>query len=112
MALPANTLRIVLNEGRFIADTATPDAPLSIAPFTFGDVIPLRLEAYLRAQSDASQFTAVDISSFTIEAMIGDANQRPALGFWTLTFGADTFGPFAAEAKAWQDQQRLNAYDS
>jgi hypothetical protein len=98
MALPQIILRVVLNEGRFIADTSRPDNAPEIQPLTFGDKVAFKIEAYKRAQSDASVFQSVDISSFTTALIVGESNQRPSIGFYTISGISGAFPALATAA--------------
>ncbi len=97
-------LRIVLSENRFITDISTPDAPLQIPPFTFGDVLPIKLEGYQRSLSDASQFSSVDLHSLNVSLFIGSPNQRPSIGLWTIDFGSGVLPALHAQAKFYEVQ--------
>lgn len=110
MALAPIPLLIVLNEGRFIVDTSTPDVPLQIPVFTFGDKVPIKLEGCVRLSSDASQFDSVDLSDFDVELSLGIENQRPSLGFFTIAFGATVSEAFPVKADAFTVEAGLGGY--
>jgi len=93
-------LRILLDEGRFIASTDRPDAVLLPPPFVYGDVMPVELSGYRRSQHDRSAFYAVDLSGYDIRLAVGSTNARPELGFYTLTFGGSISLPISAGATA------------
>jgi hypothetical protein len=93
-------LRMLLDEGRFIASTARPDAALNLSPLVYGDVVPIELSAYRRSQHDSSAFEAVSLTGYDISLAVGFPNSRPSLGFWTLVFDGSTSAPISAEATA------------
>lgn len=110
MALAPIPLKIVLNEGRFVVDTSTPDAPLQIPVFTFGDKVPIKLEGYVRLSSDASQFESVDMSDFDVALSLGNENQRPSLGFFTIAFGSTVSEAFPSKAEPYTVESGLSGF--
>lgn len=106
------SLRFLLDEGRFIKHPFNPDAPIGLPAFTQGDVIPVRLYAYARTEGNQSRIVPQDISTLNPELALGSPGERPELGFWLLTFGANTtvFIPVSAQAES--VQTAVNAISS
>lgn len=106
------SLRFLMDEGRFIKHPFNPDAPLGLPSFTQGDVVPVRLYAYARTAGNQSRIVPQNISSAHAELSMGSAGEHPELGFWFLSFGADTSGAIPAQTYEAEVSTILNAVTS
>lgn len=98
-------LNILENNGTFIPSLDRADAPFTLPPFFFGDAVPVELYMYRR--DNLGNFTAVDLSSYQVSLQLGRANERPTLGFWTLTTTSGTSRPIASRANRFEVQEAL-----
>lgn len=76
-------LNILQDKGRFIVSSSRLDSPLQIAPFIFGDLVPIELHSY--RETARGTLIAVDLASYQITLQLGPSNVRPSLGFWQLS---------------------------
>lgn len=100
-------LNILEDKGAFIPSLGRADAPFTLPPFFFGDAIPIELFMYRRSSQNSADFVAVDLSSYQVSLQLGKANERPTLGFWTLTTTAGTSRTIASRADKFAVQDAL-----
>lgn len=98
-------LDALIEQNRFIAGQARPDAPLMFPPLVFGNVLPIELRGW-RKSADGS-LVAVDLSTYQISLLVGKSNSRPTLGFWQLTTTAGTSAGIAVRATKEEVQAAL-----
>lgn len=91
-------LNALFEENRFIVGPSRLDSPLQLSPLEFGNVLPVELRAWKKANN--GDVYAVDLSSYQISLLVGPPNVRPRLGFWTITTTEGTSTAIASRASA------------